>query len=389
MNNQAQKTTYPPGPKLHFPWQRFAKNPTDLANTLLKLSEQYGDMVHFRLGRQHFYLLNHPDFIQEVLVNQHENFREGRTGLQADQLLGKGILTAEGQSHQRQRRIMQPYFYSQEITKYAPDIVQMAGEMCRGWQADQPLDLSAEMSQLCINVFTNFLSSSGDLSHLLDSGMEADQIRDHVATFFATGLETTASALSWTLYLLAQSPRVMDQLAAELDSLIAGNRSWAERYAQLTYCKMAFTESLRLYPPVWIISRQAQKTLSLGGYPIPKDAIVLISQWITHHDRRFYPDPYRFKPERWLPEARALRPKMAYFPFGGGQRLCLGKQFVWMLGVLTTATVLQSWRLEPIPGHKMEPDFALTLRPSEGYCVRPIPVSPSIHNSFPNSIDKE
>lgn len=443
MHVQAQ-STYPPGPKFPFLWQLIGKPFVNLPDTLLDLAAQYGDIVHFILGRQHIYLLNHPDFIQEVLITQQRSFTKGRVLQNSRQLLGNGLLTAEGEAHIQQRRMVQPIFHREQISNHIPNITQLAQEMSSRWQANQPLDLSAEMTRLTMNIIAQALfgasidaqapalsraiqvllarfnqlitpnaalrrfhagrnqrefqqahaqltafiettiagykngTGQGDmlsqLIHVMD-GQGQQQIRDHVMTFFLAGHETIASALSWTFYLLAQHPQIAEKLSAELDSVLAGCSPSAETYAQLEYTKMALTESMRLFPPAWVVDRQTQQPITLGGYPIPQGSTVLLSQWVTHHDPRFYPNPDLFKPERWLPEARAVRPKMAYFPFGSGQRLCIGEHFAWMVGVLTIATVMQTWRFEQIPGHRMIPQFTLTLRSPNGFYVRPVPIT--------------
>ncbi|MBL6966091.1 MAG: cytochrome P450 [Anaerolineales bacterium] len=440
MHTQAQNT-YPPGPKLPFPWQFIGRPFANLPDTFLNLAAQYGDIVHFMLGRQHIYLINHPDFIQEVLITQQRNFTKGRVLQNSRQLLGNGLLTAEGEAHIQQRRMVQPIFHREQINKHIPQIIQLAEEMSLRWQANQPLDLSAEMTRLTMNIIaqalfgttidaqtpalsnaiqvllttphavlrriragsnkrefqrsqahlTAFIETSiaehkngagqsdilSQLLHATDGQgclLGQQQIQDHAMTFFLAGHETIASALSWTFYLLAQYPQIAEKLSAELDSVLVGYSPSAENYSQLEYTKMALTESMRLYPPAWIMGRQAQQDVTLGGYHIPQGATVLLSQWVTHHDPRFYPNPELYKPERWLPAARAVRPKMAYFPFGGGQRLCIGEHFAWMVGILTIATVMQTWRFKQIPGRRMTPEFTVTLRSPNGFYVRPVPI---------------
>ena len=440
MHTQAQNT-YPPGPKLPFPWQFIGRPFANLPDTFLNLAAQYGDIVHFMLGRQHIYLINHPDFIQEVLITQQRNFTKGRVLQNSRQLLGNGLLTAEGEAHIQQRRMVQPIFHREQINKHIPQIIQLAEEMILRWQANQPLDLSAEMTRLTMNIIaqalfgttidaqtpalsnaiqvllttphavlrriragsnkrefqrsqahlTAFIETSiaehkngagqsdilSQLLHATDGQgclLGQQQIQDHAMTFFLAGHETIASALSWTFYLLAQYPQIAEKLSAELDSVLVGYSPSAENYSQLEYTKMALTESMRLYPPAWIMGRQAQQDVTLGGYHIPQGATVLLSQWVTHHDPRFYPNPELYKPERWLPAARAVRPKMAYFPFGGGQRLCIGEHFAWMVGILTIATVMQTWRFKQIPGRRMTPEFTVTLRSPNGFYVRPVPI---------------
>ena len=129
---------------------------------------------------------------------------------------------------------------------------------------------------------------------------------------------------------------------------------------------MVFSEAMRLFPPSWIINRKALRNCVIENYTIPAKSMVIISQYVTHRDPRFYPDPLRFDPERWTPEARSARPEFSYFPFGGGPRLCTGESFAWIEGLLIIATLAQKWKMRLVPGHPVEPKPVLTLRPKYG-----------------------
>ena len=135
---------------------------------------------------------------------------------------------------------------------------------------------------------------------------------------------------------------------------------------KLAYTEMVLAESMRLYPPAWIIGRRALADYEVGGYVVPKRSIVVASQWVTHRDPRYFPDPERFDPERFRPEAKATRPKFSYFPFGGGPRVCIGEGFAWMEGVLLLATLARRWRLRLEPGQDVVPAPSITLRPKHG-----------------------
>jgi cytochrome P450 len=126
---------------------------------------------------------------------------------------------------------------------------------------------------------------------------------------------------------------------------------------------MALTEAMRLYPPVWVMGRRALYDCEVGGYTIPAGAILLMSQYVMHHDARYFPDPHRFDLDRWTPEARASRPQFSYFPFGGGARRCIGEGFAWMEGVLILATIAQKWHLRLEPNQRIEMQPLITLRP--------------------------
>ena len=196
--------------------------------------------------------------------------------------------------------------------------------------------------------------------------MSDEQLRDEVMTLFLAGHETTANALAWTWYLLSQNPEVEAKLHAELDAVLAGNLPTVDDVQKLTYTEKVLTESMRLFPPVWVMGRRAVSSYKAGGFYVPAGSIVLLSQYVIHHDERHYADPEKFDPERWTPEARAARPKYSYFPFGGGPRLCIGEQFAWMEGILLIATLAQKWKLRLVPGHPVAPQPLITLRPKHG-----------------------
>jgi cytochrome P450 len=201
-------------------------------------------------------------------------------------------------------------------------------------------------------------------------GMTDLQIRDEAMTIFLAGHETTANALAWTWHLLAQNPDSEVRMHEELDRVLGGRPPGVADLPRLRYTEMVLSESMRLYPPAWVVGRRAIVDDELGGYRVPAGSIVLLSQWITHRDARFFPDPLRFDPERFTPEAIATRPKFAYFPFGGGPRVCIGEGFAWMEGVLLLATIASRWRLSGTDGAPVTPAALITLRPRGGLPMR-------------------
>ncbi len=201
-------------------------------------------------------------------------------------------------------------------------------------------------------------------------GMTDEQIRDEAMTLFLAGHETTANALTWTWYLLSQNPEAEAKLHAEIDDLLAGRLPTADDLPQLPYTRRVFAESLRLYPPAWVVGRRVLEDYEAEGYVLPAQSIVLLAQSVTHSDPRYFPDPDRFDPDRWTSEAEAERPKFAYFPFGGGPRVCIGEQFAWMEGILLLATLGQAWRLRLAPGQSVATQPIITLRPRYGMRMR-------------------
>jgi cytochrome P450 len=196
--------------------------------------------------------------------------------------------------------------------------------------------------------------------------MNDRQLRDEAMTILLAGHETTAVALAWTFYLLAQHPGVEAALHEELDSVLRGAPPTTEDVKRLPYADMVLSESMRLYPPAWAIGRRAHEPVPLGGYELhPGDAAVL-SQWVVHRDPELWPDPLRFDPLRFEPARKAARHRFAYFPFGGGPRVCIGDGFAWLAGTLLLATLAQRWRFELVPDQRVEPLPRVTLRLKHG-----------------------
>jgi cytochrome P450 len=437
---------YAPGPRRSFPGQQLLALQRDPTGFLLGMAHTHGDVAHVKLGPQHVFLLNHPDFIRDVLVTNQRNFVKGRGLERAKRLLGEGLLTSEGELHQRQRRLVQPAFHRQRIAGYGNTMVGCATMARERWRDAALYDMHAEMMRLTLaivgktlfdadvegeavavgtaldtlmelfNVFSMPLGGlleklplpatrrfqqsrdrlettidrmiaqrratgedHGDLLSMLllaqddegDAGRMSDiQVRDEALTLFLAGHETTANALTWTWYLLSQHPDAEAQLHAELDTALAGRLPTFEDLTRLPYTRMILAESMRLYPPAWVIGRRALNEYKVGGYRIPADSIVLTSQWVMHHDPRYYPEPFRFDPQRWTPAAQAERPKFAYFPFGAGPRVCIGESFAWMEAILLLVTIAQRWRMRLAPGQQVALRPTITLRPKYGMWMR-------------------
>jgi cytochrome P450 len=214
----------------------------------------------------------------------------------------------------------------------------------------------------------------GDLLSMLlqaqdedDGGRMTDQqVRDEAMTIFLAGHETTANALTWTWYLLSGAPDVETKLHREIDRVLAGRVPTAADLPALGFVEQVVTESMRLYPPAWLIGRRALQEYRIGEYVAPARSILVLSPYVLQRDARYFADPERFDPDRWTPEFKAALPPFAYFPFGGGPRRCIGESFAWMELVLVVATVAQQWRLQLVPGHPVEPQPVVTLRTKHG-----------------------
>ncbi len=216
----------------------------------------------------------------------------------------------------------------------------------------------------------------GDLLSMLLASRESDdatamsdqQVHDECVTIILAGHETTANALSFALYLLAQHPDIQTRLHAEAATVLGLRTPTAADYARLPYATAVFSEALRLYPPVWVTARTCVREYEIAGFRVPVGASILAAQYVVHRDPRFFPEPERFDPERFAPEAKAGRSRYAYFPFAGGSRQCIGEGLAWMEGTLVLAVIARDWRLTPEAGSKAVPAAvpAISLRPKNG-----------------------
>lgn len=231
----------------------------------------------------------------------------------------------------------------------------------------------ATLNQLVHTIIQNRHRQNEDLGDLLSmlmlaqdetgEGMSDRQIQDQVCTLLMAGHETTAKALTWTLYLLDQHPAVERQLRQELRIILAGRTATCRDLPNLSYTWMVIQEAMRLYPPVWSMSRLCRKDDEMGGYHIPAGSLVLISPYAMHRHPAFWKNPDQFDPDRFNPETVNARVSYAYLPFGGGQRQCIGRAFASVETQLVLATILQRYYLNLVPGHPVEPEALVTLRP--------------------------
>lgn len=194
-------------------------------------------------------------------------------------------------------------------------------------------------------------------------GMSDQQLRDEVMTIMLAGHETTAVSLAWTFTLLSQHPDVRRKMELELAEVLNGRVPTMADIPNLTYTTMIIEESMRLYPPAYVMTRYGHKPDNIGGYDTPADAVITLSPYFTHRHPDFWDEPEKFDPERFTPERKAERPRYAYIPFGGGPRQCIGNNFAMAEAILILATISQKYRLNLPPGHHVEMEPLITLRP--------------------------
>jgi cytochrome P450 len=407
----------------HLPWFW-----ADTAGFLLRLARAQGDVAAFRLGRQHAFLLSHPDHVRRVLVDDAGAFRKGRLMQRARRLLGDGLITSEGDLHHAQRRHLQPAFCRDQLAKYAKIVPEVTARFVEQWEHGWTVDIGAAMDELTTALVARTLLEAdldGDgaplaadlrsiahraplfaapfaarleragLPPFRAAGRAADRIeaavlrwirergasgdrdllsllrpmpprlaRDEAMTMFLAGHDTAAAALTWTWHLLAIHPLVAHWLERELDQVLGRRDPAPADLPALVYAGMALDEVLRLYPPVGRIGRRPVADYTIGGRRIPAGAPVFLSPYVTQRDPRWWPDPDRFDPDRWTPEAKARRHRYAAFPFGAGPRSCIGGQMARMVAVLVVATVARRWRMRPVPGPRPRARGVLTLKPA-------------------------
>jgi cytochrome P450 len=190
-------------------------------------------------------------------------------------------------------------------------------------------------------------------------------VRDELMTMLLAGHDTTALTLTYTWYLLSKNPNVERRLHDELAEQLGGSAPTATDARRLTYTKQVITETMRLYPPVYTMFRESVEPVSLAGYEISAGNLVMLPQWAVHRDSRWYDDPKLFDPGRWITERREKRPRFAYFPFGGGSRSCIGRQFSMLEATLILGTVLQNYRLERVDTSPIDLNASLTMHPAQ------------------------
>lgn len=221
----------------------------------------------------------------------------------------------------------------------------------------------------------------GDLLDMLLGSQDAEtgefmndvQLRDEVMTIFLAGHETTAMALTWTIHLLTLHPEMQEAVAREVDEVLGGRPPTLEDFGRLALTGRVVDESMRLFPPVWVIARRAREADRVMGQPIEPGDYVFLSPWVTHRRAELWPDPERFDPDRFLPERSSERHRFAYFPFSGGRRKCIGDHFALLEARLILAVMLQRARFERVPGPAPIPEPLITLRPRHGLNVAVTP----------------
>lgn len=414
----------------------FVSMALDAIGTVGRRFERYGDIYYAPSGGTPLYVLRHPDHIHEVLATRAGDYRKQHSALtMLARVLGSGLLTSDGETWQRHRRLLGPAFRRDTMAGYASVFVEEAARVSDGWSDGAVVDVGAAMMELTLRAVCRALfghDAAGDVGRvdramqsfhravatpallprwlpgspeqrvaegvndldelvfglirsrraegrtgpprdLLDELLVASddggklserEVRDELVTMFLAGHETTSHALTWTWWLLATHPEEAHALHAELEAVLRGELPRFEHAAELGVCDRTVMEAMRLYPPVYAIARSAHTDTRIGDYDVPADSEVVIWVYWTQRDERWWPASDEFRPERFLPERAAGRPRLAYLPFGAGGRACIGRHFAQLEAQLVVATLAQRWAFEPLPGATPKPKPRITLVPS-------------------------
>ena len=413
----------------------------------------HGDFVHLHIVNNHIYLASHPQFAQEALIDQRDNYKKmGYANQDVLRLvLGNGLLTNFDQdSWLSQRRMIQPVFHRKRIAQMTTTMAQCGDDMLNRWrktyQSGDVVEVGHEMTNVTMDIITRTMFNTNVLDRAnqmgeaitttlsfvfarrlgihpplnwptprnleykkalktLDSlmyqliddrsgheneyddllsmlllardeetgkGMSREQVRDQLTTFFGAGHETTSNALTWTLHLLSQHPDVQKKLQEEIDSVLGGRTPTMEDLPKLSYTRMVFDESMRLYPPASITARYCVEECEINGKPQSADSVLILSIYNMHRHPEIWQEPLAFRPERFA-DPHPTSHRMGYLPFGGGQRMCIGNQFALTEGQLLLAQMVQAYNFLPVPQKPVEMELAVTLRPKNGLYLRLFP----------------
>jgi len=424
MTAAAPANSHPPEAELQFD----IGSTDDSLERMIELFARHGDTyrVFVPARRSYTYVIHHPDDVKRVLVGNHRNYTKGLGLDRVRILLGKGIMTSEGELWKRQRYMMQPLFHRRVITGFAA-LIAAANDRCIArWEAlarrGEPVNLTDEMSELTLEIVLRsifgrdldrlteqlggnpfevltkeqsrdlqfaykFRSLTKLVAQLIarrraepeehfdyvamllaardkESGapMGERELIDEIMTLIVAGHETTASGLNWTWYLLSQHPQAEARLHAELDAAAAMAAPSLADMETLSYTSQVVNEALRLYPPGWLLSRRTVAADVLGGFEVPPNTNVLLPLYLLHRHPRFWKDPDRFWPERFASEHEAERPRFAYMPFAAGPRHCIGETFALYEMLVHLYKVARRYRLVYVPDQPLELEAQINLR---------------------------
>ncbi|MGC1728466.1 MAG: cytochrome P450 [Steroidobacteraceae bacterium] len=395
----------------------------DTLERMIECFARYGDTyrVYVPARRSFSYIIHHPDDVKRVLVTNHRNYTKGLDRDRIKILLGRGLMTSEGEFWTHQRYLMQPFFHRRVITKFAQMIDEansrFVGQLEVQAARSGTVNITEAMSELTLEIVlraifgTDFDEMSEAFSVVArdqarnlefvykfralaklvgklvgrrraageehfdyvammmnardkdtGSGMSEPALIDEALTLVVAGHETTASVLNWTWYLLSQHPDVEAKLHAEITNRSLPRAASLPQSETLVYAQQVLNEAMRLYPPGWLLSRRTIGPDVLGGYQIPAGSNVLLPLYLLHRHPRYWSDPDRFEPERFAPEHEATRPRFAFMPFAAGPRHCIGETLALYEMLIHLQWVVPRYRLAFVADRPLELEAQINLR---------------------------
>ncbi len=446
MTTTSSKLKLPPAVKGNWLFGSGFNFALDPIGFLTKNGKDQGGIYLVPSRAKNIMVVQDPDLVKYMLQDNNKNFIKSFGYDVLAMLLGKGLLTSEGDFWRKQRRMAQPAFHKERLNAMVNSMVRCTQEYMEKLEAKrgQEVDLSKEMSHVTLHIVATSLFSSNvedvvdtvaremdiaqelaikrisnpfklpvwiptpgnlkerksiarldkvmldiiekrrkdpnkydDLLQMLmevkdeDTGEQMDdrQLRDECMTIFLAGHETTALALTWLWYTLDKNPSEIDKLRAEAKAVLQGNLPQVDDVMKLEYTRMAIDEGMRLYPPAWAIGRRTVEEDEIGGYRVPKGYNLIIPVYHIHHDPKIWDNPEGFNPERFRKGNLKDKHRFAYFPFGGGPRLCIGNNFALMEMQIVVAMMVTKFRFKHVDGHKVVLDPLITLRAKHGMMV--------------------
>ena len=420
----------PPKVFSRYPGQLFRRFRRDPLSLMTELGQQHSEVCRMNILGREVWLLFEPELARRILTGDQRGLAKGRALERTRVLLGQGLLTAEGADHLRQRRTLQPAFHKKRLEGYAAVMVGCSEALSRRFRDGAMIDIHKAMMDLTLGIVSRtvlgadleahharvgealdrvlgqfglltlpffelfqhlpippmrrFRQSRDELFSVVDEivdlhqrgqtspdsmlslmeNVEPSRVKDEILTMLLAGHETTANLLTFAIDLLSRHPHQAQAFYTEVRTLLDGRHAQVSDYAMLSVTRRVIQETLRLYPPAWTVGRRTLEPLQLGAYRVPTDTLLLAPQWVIHRDSRHFHRALEFLPDRWLDDqAQGVG---AFFPFGGGTRICIGEGFARMEAALALATLGRDWTFTPVNPGPPSVTSGITLRPRNG-----------------------
>lgn len=348
---------------------------------LRELAARQGEIATFERAGKRVYLVSDPEYVHQVLTHRALSKRQGKE--QATCLLGNGLMTSEGSLNHRQRKLLRPLFAKRWEKLWAGIVEDEVEHLIADWQPGRQLNTLAEFGKLSLAVACRALLGGRfpeesqllkALEEALDSGGSVDALRAVRAGLNPLCDRLLARGEGPLIQLLLEAPLDDELRRDEIVTIIMGAHettasaiAWSLRFLALnpgeTPDRAVVAEALRLYPPGWIISREVDRTVTLGPHRLEEGATVVMSPMVTHYLPQVWPQPHRFRPERFRGR---MPPRGSYFPFGGGDRICIGERLAWVVSETAVEVISRSWSLEPLDPGPVRLRYLAALRPACG-----------------------